>query len=1427
MSEPTSTPPAAEPTGAAPKRRPRRVARWLAGGLAVVLVLVVAVVAAVLWAVQSASGTGWLLRHVPNVTVTGPRGALIGDFAADRIDVAVPGSGVLRLDAPRWQGLVASRGDAGRWLHLRIATLHADRVLWLPAAEQAKTAAPSQPPASLRLPLELEIGTASVDELRIGSAEATPVRSLRARVHLGADGGALHRLDGVSAEREQMRGTGTLTIAADAPFAVSADAALAPLGEAALPWQASLAASGPLSQLDVRMAARVPAAEGRAAQSADAHVVVRPFAPWPLGALEATTQALDLALFASGAPKTSISGRAVATTSGLDQPALVELDLTNSEAGRWNEGRLPVARVEGRLRARPDAPGVVEAETLTATLGNARAPGGRVVARGRWSGDAWTVAADLDAVRPAALDARAPATALSGTLALNGSGFAGPPEARAVDVVAQLTGNLADPRLPRTAPRAARLRLEARWALNAIELPVVEAALGKATASASAKLARTDVDAPWRATGKLSLANFDPLPWWPGGADAMLARGANRLNVDGDFDLTLDQNTASLSILDALAATRGRADARVRASTLAGVPIEGSATFVNSDGRARPGFDLVAAGNHASGHGQLAPKGSSADEWQLSVDAPALARLAPWFGAPARRGAPPALAGSIVAKAHVEGRWPALQSDGELHASDVRHRAFALRRGDARWRLGSAADAPLEATIALDGIDLAGRAIEHAGLRLAGSARAHRGELRIESAALPPQWADALAVAQSALPPASASSAVLLSRTSSTVAAAPSGAVGTRSVLSATFEGGLVDAGGERNAGWRGKVGELVVASSGAPARTWLRASDLRGAFFWGGGPVRARIEPGTAEVLGATLRWSTIAWQSGAANGGARLDVQASIDPIPIAPLLRAAQPDFGWGGDLAVGARIDVHSAPGVVVDVVVERARGDLTVTDEATTTPLGFTDLRLGIAAKDGVWNFTAGVAGSVFGVASGAVVARTGSSAAWPDAATPIDGVLELRIARLGAWGTWLPTGWRLEGELHASARIEGRFGAPTYTGHVEGSNLAARNFLQGVNISDGSLAIALQGNSAHIEHFTAKGGDGTVRLEGSATFGEAPVAQLTLVADHFRVLGRVDRRIVASGRAAMRLDASTIALDGSFKVDEGLIDFTRSDAPSLGDDVEVVRRPAAPGSTGDQAATVATDGERADAAQPVVAPAARAVALDLYVDMGQHLRVRGRGLDAGLRGELHLTTPGGRLAVAGTLRIVDGTYQAYGQKLAIDRGVLSFSGPVANPRLDIEATRPDLDVRVGVLVTGTALAPRIRLFSEPEMSDLDKLSWLVVGRASDTVSGADTALLQRAALALLSGEGPGVTDRLIKSIGLDEIGVRQGEGEVKDTIVSLGKQISKRWYVGYERGLNATAGTWQLVYRIAQRLTVRAEAGGDNAIDLTWTLRWR
>ena len=125
------------------------------------------------------------------------------------------------------------------------------------------------------------------------------------------------------------------------------------------------------------------------------------------------------------------------------------------------------------------------------------------------------------------------------------------------------------------------------------------------------------------------------------------------------------------------------------------------------------------------------------------------------------------------------------------------------------------------------------------------------------------------------------------------------------------------------------------------------------------------------------------------------------------------------------------------------------------------------------------------------------------------------------------------------------------------------------------------------------------------------------------------------------------------------------------------------------------------------------------------------------------------------------------------------------------------------------------------------MSDIDKLSWLVLGRASDGLGRTDTALLQRAALALLAGDGQGPTDQLTRAIGLDELSLRQSDGEVRETVVSLGKQLSRRWYVGYERSLNATTGTWQLIYRIAQRFTLRAQSGEDNSLDVIWTWRWK
>jgi translocation and assembly module TamB len=917
---------------------------------------------------------------------------------------------------------------------------------------------------------------------------------------------------------------------------------------------------------------------------------------------------------------------------------------------------------------------------------------------------------------------------------------------------------------------------------------------------------------------KAALVDFDPAVWWPGRDDSPWRKAGNHLNANGSVDIALPAAASGRPVLDMLAALRGEASATFDRSLLAGVPVSGSARLQSVSGApASAVLKLDADGNSLHAEGHLNPSGNGAgDVWDVRIDGPVLASLAPVFKLFQPPGTNTSLAGTLNADVHVTGRWPALTTTGRLESNGLHVGAITVQKAQARWTLGTSATAPVEAEVMLTQAGTArsgepGPSLESATLLVKGTGRAHTLELRAESKVRPPAWAEEV----------QASTAPLATATSTPTAS------NARTVALLQVQGGIIDLPAARLAGWRGVVQKLELRSNAEGAAPLLRTRDVPVEAIWAGGPARASVQPGRAEVLGGALRWNRVSWQAASESGGSgQIEAEAELEPMRIAPLLARVQPDFGWGGDLSVAGRLKLRttSAPAArfSADVVIERSSGDLTVTDDNGTRALDLTDLRVSLSAADGVWNFTQALAGRTLGAFTGAVVVHTSPQATWPAADAPIQGVVEVRVADLGTWGSWVPLGWRLGGALHSSASIGGRFGAPEYTGSIEGSKVSVRNFLQGVNVSDGDIAIRLQGTSASIERFTAKAGNGTAKLEGSANFGDAPKAMLKLSAERFQLLGRVDRRIVTSGSGQLQLDRKTLAFDGQFNVDEGLIDFTRSDAPALSNDVEVVR-----------ASGAASPAEAASAANALTVaprlPAAptREVALDVRVTLGEQLRIRGRGLDTGLRGELRITSPGGQLAVNGTVRTADGTYAAYGQRLNIDRGLLTFNGPVGNPRLDIEATRPNLDIRVGVAVSGSASNPRIRLFSEPEMSEIDKLSWLVMGRAGDSLGRNDTALLQQAAMALLAGEDGGFTDQFAKALGLDELSVRKSDGEARDTVISLGRQLSRNWYVGYERGLNATSGSFQLIYRIAQRFTLRVQSGADNSVDVIWTWRWR
>ena len=182
-------------------------------------------------------------------------------------------------------------------------------------------------------------------------------------------------------------------------------------------------------------------------------------------------------------------------------------------------------------------------------------------------------------------------------------------------------------------------------------------------------------------------------------------------------------------------------------------------------------------------------------------------------------------------------------------------------------------------------------------------------------------------------------------------------------------------------------------------------------------------------------------------------------------------------------------------------------------------------------------------------------------------------------------------------------------------------------------------------------------------------------------------------------------------------------------------------------------------------------------------------------------------------------------FKAYGQHLDIEQGLLRFNGPFDNPDLDILALRPNLPQRIGVSVTGTALTPRIRLYSDPEMADADKLGWLVLGR-SPAGGGAESAVLQQAALSLLGGTGKTLSGELANALGIDEISLAsRSEGTATGAAITLGKRLSKDFYMAYESSVSGAFGSLYVFYDLSRRLTLRAQAGDLNALDLIYTIR--
>ena len=467
---------------------------------------------------------------------------------------------------------------------------------------------------------------------------------------------------------------------------------------------------------------------------------------------------------------------------------------------------------------------------------------------------------------------------------------------------------------------------------------------------------------------------------------------------------------------------------------------------------------------------------------------------------------------------------------------------------------------------------------------------------------------------------------------------------------------------------------------------------------------------------------------------------------------------------------------------------------------------------------------------------------------------PWQGELRLETDDLAWLGDFLGDGWRSGGRFSGNLALAGTPAQPLSSGRFQGDRLLLIQSEQGLHLRDGELAATLDANRLRIEKLVFASelsapprplrvalGDDAQRFEPPghlAISGEMQIDQnegaelagsaaLDVRLDRVGVWQLPEQWIAASGTGRLTWHAGSLGIRGQLGVDAGYWQLAPAGMPRLSDDVVVLR----PGV----------------AARPAPRPN---LDLDVTADLGRRFLFNGTGLTARLAGDVRLTARGRDLPRAsGVIRTRDGRFDAYGQQLAIERGILSFQGLLDNPALDVLAVRKGLAVEPGVQVGGTARRPVVRLVSDPELPDSDKLAWLVLGHGPETMSATDATVLIGAAGGLLGNASGGVVQQLKTAFGIDEFGVRQGDiggdsafrptsrivansaASSVDTsattgsqILSVGKRLSSNAVLSYEQSLGSAENVVKLTVNLSRRLALIGRAGSDNALDLFYTV---
>jgi translocation and assembly module TamB len=420
---------------------------------------------------------------------------------------------------------------------------------------------------------------------------------------------------------------------------------------------------------------------------------------------------------------------------------------------------------------------------------------------------------------------------------------------------------------------------------------------------------------------------------------------------------------------------------------------------------------------------------------------------------------------------------------------------------------------------------------------------------------------------------------------------------------------------------------------------------------------------------------------------------------------------------------------------------------------------------------------------------------------WNAPDPPLDGRIEAELTQLHLLPTLVPELAELEGKAGLDAVIAGTLGTPSLEARFELQDGSVDMPTLGLQPDDIQVLATLLGGTLS---FSATGRSGEGRFETEGRFdltADGVEGRATLTGETLLLANLAEARMAASPDLRLHFSGGDITIGG-----EVVIPFAR---------ITELGGPTAISASPDEVLV----GARAPAEYEGVRVSSR-----VRVTVGPDVRIQAAGLSGGIEGSILTviqpeTLPWGR----GELRVVDGTFSAFGQRLEIQTGRLIYTGgPLENPGLEIRAVRRVDQVTAGALVRGTLQQPEISVYSDPPMPRAEALSYLTLGRSLSELQSSEQRTVNQAANSLALSGGNLIAQDLGRRLGFDEVAVKADNGGEGASLV-VSRYIGGGVYVGYGLGLFDTVNTLRLRFQINQRLSLETISGEEQAGDLFYT----